>query len=140
MLATVHTPRSRHLDALAGLFTQSLHLAVRLGTVKMGRVALDGTKLAANASKHNAMSYARLVDKEEQVEAKIAEIAEIEGKAAALLADAEATDSAEDATLRLGQEHGPARRTGPAREAPRTVAGCPCPDRGRGRRQGPPET
>jgi hypothetical protein len=96
VLATVHTPRSRHLDALAGLFTQSLHLAMRLGMVKMGRVALDGTKLAANASKHKAMSYARLVDKEEQVEA---EIAEIEGKAAALLADAEATDSAEDATF-----------------------------------------
>lgn len=86
--------RRRHLEALAGLFTQSLHLAMRLGMVKMGRVALDGTKLAANASKHKAMSYARLVDKEEQVEA---ELAEIEAKAAALLADADAIDSAEDA-------------------------------------------
>lgn len=86
--------RRRHLEALAGLFTQSLHLAMRLGMVKMGRVALDGTKLAANASKHKAMSYGRLVDKEEQVEA---ELAEIEAKAAALLADADAIDSAEDA-------------------------------------------
>jgi transposase len=51
--------RRRHLDALAGLFTQSLHLAQRLGLVTMGRVALDGTKLRANASKHKAMSYAR---------------------------------------------------------------------------------
>lgn len=86
--------RRRHLDALAGLFTQSLHLAQKLGMVKMGRVALDGTKLAANASRHKAMSYGRLVDREEQVEA---EIAEIEAKAVALLADAEAVDTAEDA-------------------------------------------
>lgn len=41
--------------------------------VKMGRVALDGTKLRANASKHKAMSYDRLVDKEAAVEAEIAE-------------------------------------------------------------------
>ncbi|MFF0659595.1 IS1182 family transposase [Micromonospora tulbaghiae] len=86
--------RRRHLDALAGLFTQSLHLAVRLGMVKMGRVALDGTKLEANASKHKAMSYGRLVDKEEQIEA---EIAHLEAAVRALLADAEATDTAEDA-------------------------------------------
>ncbi|MFD5161230.1 IS1182 family transposase [Streptomyces hawaiiensis] len=85
--------RRRHLDALADLFTQSLHLAQRLGMVKMGRVALDGTKLEANASKHKAMSYGRLVDKEERIEA---EIAQSEAKAAALLADAEATDAAED--------------------------------------------
>ncbi|HJD83265.1 IS1182 family transposase [Kitasatospora aureofaciens] len=88
--------RRRHLDALADLFTQSLHLATKLGMVKMGRVALDGTKLEANASKHKAMSYGRLIDKEEQVEA---EIAALEAKAAALLADAEATDEAEDATF-----------------------------------------
>jgi transposase len=86
--------RRRHLDALAGLFTQSLHLAQRLGMVKMGRVALDGTKLRANASKHKAMSHARLVDKEAQVEA---EVAGLEAAVADLLADAEATDAAEDA-------------------------------------------
>ncbi|WP_443043315.1 IS1182 family transposase [Streptomyces sp. NBC_00371] len=85
--------RRRHLDALAELFTQSLHLAQKLGMVKMGRVALDGTKLQASASKHKAMSYGRLVDKEERVEA---EIAELEATAAALLADAEASDTAED--------------------------------------------
>jgi transposase len=55
--------RARHLAALAGVFTQSLHLAQKTGMVKMGRVALDGTKLEANASKHKAMSYARLIDK-----------------------------------------------------------------------------
>jgi transposase len=85
--------RRRHLDALADLFTQSLHLAKKLGMVKMGRVALDGTKLEANASKHKAMSYGRLVDKEERIEA---EIAELEAKAAALLADAEHVDTEED--------------------------------------------
>ncbi|MFH8387795.1 IS1182 family transposase [Kitasatospora sp. NPDC018058] len=85
--------RRRHLDALADLFLQSLHLAQKLSMVKMGRVALDGTKLEANASKHKAMSYGRLVDKEEKVEA---EIAELEAKARALLADAEHVDAAED--------------------------------------------
>lgn len=85
--------RRRHLDALADLLTQSLHLAQRLGMVKMGRVALDGTKLQANASKHKAMSYARLLDKEERLEV---EIAELEFAAAALLADAETIDAAED--------------------------------------------
>jgi transposase len=86
--------RRRHLDALAGLFIQSLRLAQRLGMVRMGRVALDGTKLRANASKHKAMSYARLVDKEQAVEA---EVAELEAAVADLLTDAEATDAAEDA-------------------------------------------
>lgn len=61
--------------------------------VKMGRIALAGTKLEANASKYKAMSYGRLVDKEERIEA---EVAALEAKAAALLAAAEATDEAED--------------------------------------------
>ncbi len=85
--------RRRHLDALAAVFTQSLHLAQRLGMVKMGRVALDGTKLEASASEHKAMSYGRLVDKEEWIEA---ETAALEARVQALLADAEATDDAED--------------------------------------------
>jgi transposase len=66
--------RRRHLPALADLFLQSLRLAQRLGMVKMGRVALDGTKLQANASRHKAMSYPRLVAKQEQVEADAAEL------------------------------------------------------------------
>lgn len=86
----------RHLDTLADLFTQSLQLAQKLGMVKMGRVALDGTKLEANASKHKAMSYGRLIDKEERVEA---EIAELEAMAAGLLADAESADAAEEQVL-----------------------------------------
>jgi transposase len=86
--------RRRHLDALAGLFLQSLHLARKLDMVKMGRVALDGTKLEASASKHKAMSYGRLIGKEEQIEA---EIAALEATARSLLNDAEAVDTAEDA-------------------------------------------
>jgi transposase len=86
--------RRRHLAALAELFVQSLRLAQKLGMVKMGRVALDGTKLLANASRHKAMSHGRLVAKEEQVEA---EIAALEATVAGLLDDAEATDAAEDA-------------------------------------------
>lgn len=85
--------RRRYLDALADLFLQSLRLAQKLGMVKMGRVALDGTKLEANASRHKSMSYGRLVDKEERIEA---EIANLEAKAATLLADAEHVDTAED--------------------------------------------
>ncbi|MED7828855.1 transposase, partial [Streptomyces chiangmaiensis] len=88
--------RRRQLDALGDLFTQSLHLAQKLGMVKMGRVALDGTKVEANASKHKTMSYGRLVNKEERIEA---EIAALEAQAAALLADAEAADTAEDRTF-----------------------------------------
>jgi transposase len=86
--------RRRHLDALADLFVQSLRLAQRLGMVKLGRVALDGTKLHANASRHKAMSYGRLVAKEDKIEA---EVAELEATVAGLLAAAEAVDAAEDA-------------------------------------------
>lgn len=95
----------RHLDARADLFTQSLHLAQRLGMVKVGRVALDSTKLEANTSQHKAMSYGRLVDKKERIEA---EIAALEAKAAAVLADAEHVDAAED--QRLGADGDPSRR------------------------------
>jgi cytochrome c5 len=66
--------------------------------VKMGRVALGGTKLAANASKHKAMSYKRLVEKEERIEL---EVAALEAAAAALMADAEDADGAEDAVFGL---------------------------------------
>jgi transposase len=57
---TVCEFRRRHLDALAGLFGQVLHLCQRAGLVKLGHVALDGTKVKANASKHKAMSYERI--------------------------------------------------------------------------------
>jgi len=78
--------RRRHLAALDDLFTQVLVLCSEAGLVKLGRVALDGTKLRASASKHKAMSYSRLGPRIEQ----------LQGEVAALLAEAEATDLAED--------------------------------------------
>ena len=57
---TVSDFRKRHLKALAGLFGQVLKLCEQAGLVKLGHVALDGTKIKANASKHKAMSYERM--------------------------------------------------------------------------------
>lgn len=59
--------RRRHLDALPGLFLQVLRVCAEAGLVRLGRVALDGTKLAANASRHKAMSYDRIVPKIDQL-------------------------------------------------------------------------
>ncbi|MFT5530650.1 MAG: hypothetical protein ACI91O_000663 [Candidatus Poriferisodalaceae bacterium] len=61
--------RRRHLDALDDLFAQVLVLCANAGLVKLGRVALDGTKLDASASKHTAMSYGRLVTRIPKAEA-----------------------------------------------------------------------
>src|SRR2546428_58647 len=60
--------RQRHLPALAGLFAQGLPLCQEAGLVKLGHVALDGTKIKANASKHKAMSYERMCAAEQQLE------------------------------------------------------------------------
>lgn len=79
--------RRRHLAAFTALFLDSLHLCREAGMVKLGRVALDGTKVKANASKHKAMSYARMAEREAALEAQVA----------AILAEAEAVDAAEDA-------------------------------------------
>ena len=63
--------RQRHLDALAGLFVQVLRLCQAAGLVKLGHVALDGTKVKANASKHKAMSYARMVQTERRLQQEV---------------------------------------------------------------------
>ncbi len=86
---TISEFRRRHLAALAGLFVQVLALCRRAGLVGLDHVAVDGTKLRANASKHEAMSYARMGP----AEAELA--AEVEN----WLAQAEGADAAEDATL-----------------------------------------
>lgn len=78
--------RRRHLDALRPLFLQVLGLCAKAGLVRLGRVALDGTKLVANASRHKAMSYDHIVPKIEQLQAEVD----------AMLAEAEAVDEAED--------------------------------------------
>ena len=63
--------RKRHLKALAALFVQVLKLAEKAGLVKLGRVALDGTKIKANASKHKAMSYERMKKREAELQAEV---------------------------------------------------------------------
>lgn len=68
---TISDFRKRHLAALKDLFVQVLRLCARAGLVKLGHVALDGSKMAANASKHKAMSYARMVARETQLEAEV---------------------------------------------------------------------
>jgi transposase len=69
---TISEFRRRHLEALADLFVQVLKLAEKAGLVKLGHVALDGTKIKANASKHKAMSYARMKQREAELQAEVA--------------------------------------------------------------------
>jgi transposase len=68
---TISEFRRRHLSALAALFVQVLKLAEKAGLVKLGHVALDGTKLKANASKHKAMSYERMKKREAELAAEV---------------------------------------------------------------------
>ncbi|HEX9575070.1 MAG TPA: IS1182 family transposase, partial [Myxococcales bacterium] len=63
--------RRIHLEALSGLFVQVLQLCRKAGLVKLGHVALDGTKVKANASKHKAMSYERMKEKERELKTKV---------------------------------------------------------------------
>jgi transposase len=84
---TIADFRKTHLAALNGFFEQVLRLARELGAPRMGRVALDGSKVKANASKHKAMSYDRMRDKQRQLRDEVTR----------LLAQAEAADAAEDA-------------------------------------------
>ena len=63
---TIADFRKRHLPALGRLFLQVLKLAEKAGLAKLGHVALDGTKIKANASKHKAMSYERMKTRETQ--------------------------------------------------------------------------
>jgi transposase len=85
--------RQRHLAALARLFVQVLQLCEAAGLVKLGHVALDGTKVKANASKHKAMSYERMGAKEKELEAEVAR----------LLEQAQQVDAAEDAEYGKGR-------------------------------------
>lgn len=68
---TISEFRKRHLPALASLFVQVLKLAEKAGLVKLGHVALDGTKIKANASKHKAMSYERMKKREAELTAEV---------------------------------------------------------------------
>ena len=68
---TISEFRRRHLTALAGLFVQVLQLAEQAGLVQLGHVALDGSKIKANASKHKAMSYDRMKKREAELQAEV---------------------------------------------------------------------
>ncbi len=84
---TISDFRKIHLETLKGFFEQVLKIALAAGAMKVGRVALDGTKIKANASKHKAMSYDRMKEQEKAIRAQVEE----------LLARAEAADAEEDA-------------------------------------------
>ncbi|MGH7185049.1 MAG: IS1182 family transposase [Pseudomonadota bacterium] len=83
---TISDFRKRHLQALARLFVQVLELCEAAGLAKLGHVALDGTKIRANASKHKAMSYERMKKREAELKAEVDR----------WLAAAEAADAEED--------------------------------------------
>ena len=83
---TISDFRKRHLKALGGLFGQILRLCEKAGLVKLGHVALDGTKIKANASKHKAMSYERMEKRAAELEAEVAK----------WLSAADAADAKED--------------------------------------------
>ena len=91
---TISDFRKIHLEALQGLFEQVLEMASESGAVKLGRVSLDGTKVKANASKHKAMSYGRMKEKQRQLKEEVKQ----------LLAQAEAADEEED--QRYGNQRG----------------------------------
>jgi transposase len=70
---TIALFRKRHRQALSGLFGQVLSLCKKAGIIKLGHVAIDGTKIKANASKHKAMSYGRMTEKEQLIRKDIEE-------------------------------------------------------------------
>src|SRR5258707_2088105 len=71
---TISEFRRLHLKALEELFRQVLRLALEVGALKLGRVALDGSKVKANASKHKAMSYGRMEETEKRLRAEEREL------------------------------------------------------------------
>lgn len=91
---TVNAFRLEHRAALAGLFVQVLKLCARAGLDTVGHVSLDGSKVQANASKHKAMSYARMKEEEQRLAAEIE----------ALLFRADQTDQRDD------EQYGPGQR------------------------------
>ena len=94
---TISDFRRIHLEALEQLFQQVLRLALEAGALRLGRVALDGTKMKANASKHKAMSWGRMKQAEKQIREEVKQ----------MLAEAAEADAAEDARYgpeKTGQE------------------------------------
>ena len=81
--------RRRHLADFQALFVEVVRLAQELGLARLGKLSIDGTKVRANASKRKAMSYDRMGEEERRLESEIE----------ALLRQADAADTAEDACL-----------------------------------------
>ena len=90
---TIASFRQEHLASLSQLFVQVLRLCQRAGLVKLGQVALDGTKVKANASKHKAMSYERMEETEKKLEEEVK----------ALLAEAARVDAEEEGKYGKGK-------------------------------------
>ena len=91
---TVIEFRKRHRDDMKGVFLQTVKLAREMGLVLLARVALDGSKITANTSKHKAMSYGRMQEEEKKLKAEIE----------ALLKQAEETDAKEDQEFGADQD------------------------------------
>src|SRR5713101_7431179 len=83
---TIADFRKIHIATLENLFEQVLAMALECGAIQLGRVSLDGTKVKANASKHKAMSYGRMKEKQQQLKEEVQQ----------LLAQAAAADEEED--------------------------------------------
>lgn len=90
---TIAEFRRRHLEELARLFVQVLQLCAKAGLVKLGHVAIDGTKMRANASRQKSVSYARMEEEQQKLEEKMAE----------WLRHCEEVDEAEDAEYGKGR-------------------------------------
>jgi transposase len=83
---TISDFRKIHLESLKNMFGQVLAMAMECGSIKLGKISLDGTKVKANASKHQAMSYGRMIEKQQQLKEEVKQLLEL----------AEAADEAED--------------------------------------------
>jgi transposase len=91
---TINEFRATHRASFADLFQQVLKVCMSAGLVKLGHVAIDGTKMKANASKHKAMSYERMAKEEVRLKAEVEQ----------LISQAEAVDAAEDKLYGVGQQ------------------------------------
>lgn len=94
---TIANFRQQHLEALAGLFVQALRLCQKAGLVKLGNVAIDGTKIMANASTRRSVPYKKLKEREHYWQTVVEK----------LLAQAERTDQEEDQQFGTGQSADP---------------------------------
>lgn len=94
---TIADFRRQHLEALAGLFVQALRLCQKAGLVKLGNVAIDGTKIMANASTRRSVPHKKLVERERYWKEMVEQ----------LLAKAERTDQQEDQRFGKGQSADP---------------------------------